>query len=251
MGSYMRDFQRLLAATAVFALAFGGHAFGQDPNGPSETLANPVAAKDKTAVKGWTGQVEPAKNDGSVVLDAEQTKLVKQVSDYFGSVQGLKGAFVQVDADNKRMKGKFFVKRPGRFRFDYSLPSKQIIISDGENLAIQDLDLNNEDRVSLDQTPFRMLLRKDVDLLRDAKITEVQQADDLIVLGLEDKDPDAPGKIKLYLATKPNIELKEWVTTDAQGLNTRVELQGLEKSNDLDSNLFKIQSLGPHRTTPN
>jgi len=47
------------------------------------------------------------------------------------------------------------------------------------------------------------------------------------------------------------MELKEWVTTDAQGLNTRVELLGLEKSNDLDSNLFKIQSLGPHRTTPN
>ena len=76
----------------------------------------------------------------------------------------MKGTFIQTDADNKRMKGKFFVKRPGRFRFDYSLPSKQIIVSDGENLAIQDLDLNNEDRVSLDQTPFRLLLRKDVDL---------------------------------------------------------------------------------------
>ncbi len=58
------------------------------------------------------------------------------------------------------MKGKFLLKRPGRFRFDYSLPSKQIIISDGEYLAIQDLDLNNEDRVALDQTPFRLLLRQ-------------------------------------------------------------------------------------------
>ena len=118
-----------------------------------------------------------------ITLDAHQTKLVQQVSDYFESLQSLKGAFVQTGADNKRMKGKFFVKRPGRFRFDYSLPSKQIIVSDGEYLAIQDLDLNNEDRVALDQTPFRLLLRKDVDLLRDAKIMEVQQADDLIVLG--------------------------------------------------------------------
>ncbi|WP_041321450.1 LolA family protein [Hyphomicrobium denitrificans] len=251
MGRHMRDFQRLLAAAAAFMVAFGSQAFGQDADGPTDMIANPIATKSDPSVKGWTGQVEPAKNDGSVVLDAEQTKLVKQVSDYFGAVQGLKGAFVQIDPDNKRMKGKFFVKRPGRFRFDYALPSKQIIVSDGENLAIQDLDLNNEDRVSLDQTPFRMLLRKDVDLLRDAKITEVQQADDLIVLGLEDKDPDAPGKIKLYLATKPSMELKEWVTTDAQGLNTRVELSGLEKSDDLDSNLFKIQALGPHRTTPN
>ncbi len=76
---------------------------------------------------------------------------------------------MQIGADKKRMRGKFFVKRPGRFRFDYSLPSKQIIVSDGEYLAIQDLDLNNEDRVSLDQTPFRLLLRKDVDLVARRK----------------------------------------------------------------------------------
>ncbi len=92
------------------------------------------------------------------------------------------------------MKGKFLVKRPGRFRFDYALPSKQVIISDGTNLAIQDLDLNNEDRVALDQTPFRLLLRKDVDLIRDANITEVQEADDMIVLALRDKSPDAPAR---------------------------------------------------------
>jgi outer membrane lipoprotein-sorting protein len=247
----MRDFQRLLAAAAILTFACGGQAWSQDADGPADMITNSGASKGKTAVKGWTGEVQAAKGDDSAVLDEQQTKIVQQVSDYFQSVQGLKGAFVQIDPDNKRMRGKFFVKRPGRFRFDYALPSKQIIVSDGENLAIQDLDLNNEDRVSLDQTPFRMLLRKNVDLLRDAKIIEVQQADDLIVLGLEDKDPDAPGKIKLYLATKPNVELKEWVTTDAQGLNTRVELSGLEKSDDLDSNLFKIQSLGPHRTTPN
>ncbi len=123
---------------------------------------------------------------------------------YFNNLGDLKGDFVQTAADNKRMRGKFMVKRPGRFRFDYSRPSRQIIISDGEYLAIQDLDLNNEDRVSLDQTPFRLLLRKDVDLIRDAQIVELQESDDLIVLALRDKSPDAPGKIKLFLSTKPN-----------------------------------------------
>jgi outer membrane lipoprotein-sorting protein len=255
MGMSMRDLLRLAAAVAIVACAFAGEALGQDPDGPTNTVANPVGAPNggKTAptVGGWTGEVAPTKGDGSITLDAHQTKLVQEVSDYFSALQSLKGAFVQTGADNKRMKGKFFVKRPGRFRFDYSLPSRQIIVSDGENLAIQDLDLNNEDRVSLDQTPFRLLLRKDVDLLRDAKITEVQQADDLIVLGIEDKDPDSPGRIKLFLATKPSIELKEWVTTDAQGLDTRIELSELVKSDDLDGNLFKIQPLGAHRTTPN
>lgn len=208
-------------------------------------------APQKEPVDGWAGEVAPAQSASGIALDASQKETVKTVSDYFAELQNLKGAFVQTGADKKRMKGKFFVKRPGRFRFDYALPSKQIIISDGESLAIQDLDLNNEDRVELDQTPFRLLLRKDVDLLRDAKITEVQQAEDLIVLGLQDKSPDSPGTIRLYLSKKPSIELKEWVTTDAQGLDTRIEVTDLVKTDDIDANLFKIQQLGAHRTTPN
>ena len=206
---------------------------------PAAPAAPPAATAAKPGEDGWTGEV--SKN--GLVLDERQTEAVKIVSNYFSDLKGLKGLFVQTGADNKRMKGKFFVKRPGRFRFDYSLPSKQIIISDGENLAIQDLDLNNEDRVALDQTPFRLLLRKDVDLLKDAKIIEVQQAEDLIVVAIQDKSPDTPGRIKLFLSTKPSVELKEWVTTDPQGLDTRIEVSELIKSDDLDANLFKIQML--------
>ena len=201
-------------------------------------------AKPDVGADGWTGEVAPEKSTSGIALDQKQTEVVKIVSGYFSDLKNLKGVFVQTGSDKKKMKGKFFVKRPGRFRFDYALPSKQIIISDGENLAIQDLDLNNEDRVALDQTPFRLLLRKDVDLLRDARIVEVQAAEDLIVLAIQDKSPDTPGKIKLFLATKPSLELKEWVTTDAQGLDTRIEVSELARGDDIDANMFKIQMLG-------
>jgi outer membrane lipoprotein-sorting protein len=217
---------------------------------PAAPAATPPAGKAAPADGGWVQEVAPANGISGIALDEKQTELVKIVSGYFGTLNGLKGAFVQTGADKKKLKGKFFVKRPGKFRFDYALPSKQIIISDGEYLAIQDLDLNNEDRVALDQTPFRLLLRKDVDLIRDARIIEVQEADDLIVLGLQDKSPDTPGKIKIFLATKPALELKEWVTTDAQGLDTRVEVTDATKTDEIDANLFQIQQLGPKASTP-
>ena len=123
-------------------------------------------------------------------------------------------------------------------------------MSDGHYLSIQDLDLNNEDRVALDDTPFRLLLRSDVDLVRDAKIMEVQESEDLLVVGLVDKNPDTPGQIKLFLSTKPNLELKEWVTKDAQGLDTRVQVSDLTKSGELDAALFKIQAIGRPMTMP-
>lgn len=208
------------------------------------------APADGAANGGTAWNAEVATSGGAIILNDAQTELVKKVNAYFNGLGDLKGAFVQTTADNKRMKGKFMVKRPGRFRFDYARPSKQIIISDGEYLAIQDLDLNNEDRVSLDQTPFRLLLRKDVDLIRDARIVELQESDDLIVLALTDKSPDAPGKIKLFLATKPELELKEWVTTDAQGLDTRVELSELSKEEKLDAKLFKIEAVSLNKFHP-
>ena len=136
------------------------------------------------------------------------------------------------------------VQRPGRFRFDYARPSRQIVISDGQYLAVEDLDLNTEDRVELDQTPFRLILQSDVDLIRDAQIMEVQESDDLIVVALQDKNPDAGGQIKLFLATKPDLELKAWSTKDAQGIEPGWKSRTSPKTCQLDAELFKIAPVG-------
>ncbi len=215
---------------------------GRHPQPPARLQPAPASA--------WSAEVAPAKAGEGMTLDARQTELVHKVSGYFSDLDTLQGSFVQTSADNKRMKGKFYVKRPGRFRFDYARPSRQIVVSDGHYLAIQDLDLNNEDRVALDETPFRLLLRKDVDLVRDARIMEVQESEDLLVVGLVDKNPDTPGQIKLFMSTKPALELKEWVTKDAQGLDTRVQVSDLTKAAELDGELFKIKAVGRPMGTP-
>ncbi len=222
-------------------------------NVPAPMPASPPKAGDPPSPgssSAWNAEVAPAKPGEAMTLNPRQTELVHKVSSYFSEINTLQGNFVQTGADNKKMKGKFYVKRPGRFRFDYARPSRQIVVSDGHYLSIQDLDLNNEDRVALDDTPFRLLLRSDVDLVRDAKIMEVQESEDLLVVGLVDKNPDTPGQIKLFLSTKPNLELKEWVTKDAQGLDTRVQVSDLTKSGELDAALFKIQAIGRPMTMP-
>ena len=196
--------------------------------------SNPIGGDFKTKTTASPG-------GSGITLDPKQVEAVKLVSAYFNDFQNLKGNFVQTDPE-KKQRGKFWVKRPGRLRFEYNLPSKQLIISDGQQVSIQDLDLKTDDRISLDQTPFRILLKKDVDLMRDARIFDVQESADLIILVLQDKSPDAPGRIKLIMSRAPAIELKEWVTTDQQGKDTRVEVSTIVKTEDIDANLFKITS---------
>lgn len=227
----MRTISGKAVLVCVLAQAFAGMAVAEDDKQPA-------------AAVGGSWNTEVAATGDGIVLDAKQEEAVKQVDSYFNGLGDIKGAFVQTGADKKTMKGKFFMQRPGKFRFEYSPPSRQLIVSNGESLAIQDEDINTEDRVELDKTPFRLLLRKEVNLVRDARIMELQDSDDAVTVALQDKSPDSPGKIKLTLSKKPALQLKEWTTLDAQNLETKVEVTELSKADNVDPELFVIKPMG-------
>jgi outer membrane lipoprotein-sorting protein len=225
-----------VAAVAGFALGLATPMAAQEAKKPAPNAAGATGQP-------WQGQVQAGAGTDAKVFDAAQIATVKKVTDYFNALNNLKGVFQQTNPDGKRMRGSLVVKKPGRFRFDYNKPSQQIVMSDGKMLAVQDLDGNSDDRYELDNTPFRMLLKKDVDLMRDARILDVQEADDLIIITVMDKSPDAPGKIKLFFTVKPGMELKEWVTTDAQNVDTRVELSNINRTDEIDAAKFDIKSV--------
>ena len=208
----------------LIVVAVAGPAFAQDASKPGP--ANPVVNTRGHQTKGGE-------------LDSNQVELVQKVSTYFNEMGGLNGEFVQTSAAGTRLHGKFHVMRPGRFRFDFARPSRLVIVSDGRYVAIQDHDLKTEDRWELDQTPFGILLRQDVNLLRDARFFEVQDVGDTIVIAFEEKTEKAPGPLKMFFAKKPTLELKRWITKDLQGLDTQIELSGIERNDDFDPDFFK------------
>lgn len=234
----MTSKMRIVIAGLVIAGGLSS-AVAQDPKKTPPWA--PLVPGAPAAAPAWAPSVS---KDGGTTLDEKQVAAIKRVNVYFNELNNLKGSFIQFNPDGKRLRGKFSMKRPGKFRFDYGFGNKMIIVSDGTNLAIQDPDIDSDNRYMLDQTPFRILLRKDVDLVRDGKVQDIQESDDLIVLSVQDKSPDAVGRIKLFLAKKgPSLDLKEWVTTDAQGLDTRVEVNDLNKADEIDPALFKIESI--------
>ena len=227
----------LCAATALAWTLVGTAVW---PN--SATAQNPGKPAASSPLGNWGTDVKPESTIAGIALEPQQIQTVTKVSRYFNELANLRGTFVQTTSDNKRMRGTFYVKRPGRLRFEYNRPSRQLIVSDGNMLAIQDLEAHSDDRIALDQTPFRLLLRQDVDLLRDASIVDVQEMEDLIIVALQDKSPDAPGQIRLFMTKTPELELREWVTTDSHGADTRVEVANLARPEDLDLELFRVIS---------
>jgi hypothetical protein len=52
-------------------------------------------------------------------FDAKQRAQVDRVSQYLSSVHQLVGNFVQVGPDGGRVRGNFYIQKPGRVRFEY------------------------------------------------------------------------------------------------------------------------------------
>jgi outer membrane lipoprotein-sorting protein len=195
------------------------------------SAAGPAVGQEAKTV-GPTGSI-------AGVRTKEQIELVRKVNTYFNQLTTLEGTFVQVGADNKRQRGKFYISRPGRFRFEFNPPSKVVIISDGKYIAIQDRDLSTDDRWDLGYTPFRALLQDSVDLLRDARVLEVEESQDTISIVFEDKSGDSSSRIRLFLAAKPTVKIKGWIAKDAQGFDTRTDLVEMHvPAGQLDANLF-------------
>lgn len=206
---------------------------GAQANAPAEP--NALGAAD-----GWDTQFGTAPPQSSRFSGApEQIAIVEKINAYFNELKNLEGQFLQTDADDSRKKGRFFIERPGKVLFDYAPPSAQKIISNGEYLAIENHDLNTTDRYPLESTPFRLLLKETVNLAVDAQIVALDVGENIVVLTVEDKEARGGGQIRLFFDW-PEIQLKEWIITDAQGLNTRIELAALETNKETDPNLFKF-----------
>lgn len=170
---------------------------------------------------GWEAAVEAAQT-ATPLIGEEQTKAVARINAYFNNITNLQGSFEQVDSYNKRSSGRFYVQRPGKIRFDYAPPSGLRIIADGRFLAIEDSDLKTVEKYPIASTPFKLLLTEAVDLSRDARVMGVEAQEGMLAISLQDKSGDAAGSIRLVFDSNPELQLREWSITDAQGLTTRV-----------------------------
>jgi len=92
----------------------------------------------------------------------------------------------------------------------------------------------------LSQTPLRLVLSNKIDLLDETNILNVEQADGLTTVTLEDRKKLMPGQLILVFDQK-NKTLQQWVVVDGKGRRTTVRLEKLEAGITPDPKLFKVE----------
>ncbi len=165
---------------------------------------------------------------------------VDKVSAYLSSVQQLVGNFVQVGPDGRRVKGEFYIQKPGKVRFEYDPPSPIEIVADGQSVVVRDRKLATQDLYPLSQTPLRFLLSDRIDLLRDTNVVGVRADDVYVTVVIEEKQPVIGTSRLMMMFGAKDYQLKQWTVTDPQGYDTTVAVSNLDTSKRPDPGMFKI-----------
>ena len=179
-----------------------------------------------------------AKPAASPISDPELA--IKMADDYFNASRFMTADFVQTGQDGRRAEGKLYVLKPGRMRFEYAQPATMEIIADGISVAIRDRKLKTQEMYFIAQTPLKFLLKADLHLKKDVKITNVSTTNDSTVITVEDSTTfGGTSTIRLYFDAN-NFELTQWAVKDPQSYETLVVLHNINRSTMPNADLFRI-----------
>lgn len=170
-------------------------------------------------------------------LTQEDREDLKRVAGYFNEIRTLKGRFLQVGPEGNAAEGQIWLRRPGRFRFEFDPPVPLLIVSDGAYIIMEDRELRSVERIPLSATPLDLLLRETVDFGEGVGISRVERGAAILRITLFEPSRPKEGELTLVFGDKP-LEFAGWTVTDAQGKTTSISLSQLDFNLELPLRLF-------------
>jgi len=193
------------------------------------------------------GARAPAQTEAGVAEEPAgpaEAAVPSELREFFAGIDTIRGEFRQVLFDARgraveRSFGEFAILKPGRFRWHYTEPYEQLIVADGENIWLYDVDFEQvtvrEQTDSLSQSPA-MLLGGDADALDAFRYLGSYSRGGRDWLRLEPVAPESDFRAVDLSFTGGELELME--LTDALGQVTRIEFTELVLNESLEDALF-------------
>ena len=174
---------------------------------------------------------EPARAEASLAA----------ISRYFNSFTTAQGGFTQVNDDQSISTGTLYIRRPGRVRFEYNPPERQLVLAGAGQVVIFDgRGGGNGETYPLAETPLSIILAETVDLTRAGMVTRhVSDGTTTTVTAQDPRRPDY-GNIQLVFTENP-VALRQWVVTNGNGERTTVILNDFATGMDHPPSRFSIE----------
>lgn len=169
---------------------------------------------------------------------------MSSLKNFYKQTQAVRAQFHQLVTDRQGRKvqevyGEMQLKRPNKFRWDYSKPFEQQIISDGERVWLYDIELAQVTvrplGKALGSSPAA-LLAGDSNLDKNFKLKNVISTDGIDWVSADPNDEES-GFEKILIGFKNNL-LQEMQLVDSFGHQTKIVFSKLENNPVINNKLF-------------
>lgn len=175
-------------------------------------------------------------DEGQRLLDKFIVGTKTMTADFSQSLRTADGEILQAS------QGKFYLHKPGKFRWNYTLPYAQEIVSDGENIWIYDVDLQQitvqKQALILSNTPMSLIQDK-VSVNAAFDIKTLNESDGIYKLLLTAKTDSSDFK-KIILGVNNN-GLQSMQFNDQFGQTTKIIFTNVTTNGDIDASVFDFQ----------
>lgn len=151
----------------------------------------------------------------------------KTIADHLSSVKSMSGDFVQSGPNAERTRGRFFLQRPGKIRFNYAGQSGISVIADGKSLVVYNRKLKTSRLYALSKTPLKLLLDNKVDFSGN-RVKSVRDDGAQVTVKLADRSTFGNSSISMVFDSK-SLDLRRWSLTDEKGLTTTVNISNVKQ----------------------
>lgn len=183
-----------------------------------------------------SGSIASAASDPSVTVQRYLDGLAAFEADFRQQVRDSRGKV------GEQASGRVYLKKPGRFRWEYRHPNEQLIVSDGRNLWLYDKDLEQVTVKSVDEslssTPA-LLLAGQVSVTDSYVVKDAGRRDSLDWLELTPRRNDTDFVFVALGFERGSLRAME--LQDKLGQHTRIDFSAVKRNPQLAEELFAFQ----------
>lgn len=178
----------------------------------------------------------------SRLSDTEKEAILAEVETYLNSLTTIQADFVQIAPGGNLSTGKFFLKRPGKMRWQYDPPVPVLLISNGSVFTYYDYELEQVNEIPLDATLAGFIAQKTIRFAPEIiTVKEISKENKVIRIRIVQTDRQEDGDLTLELTSEP-VQLRNLILKDSKGESTNVSLNGARYGVPLEDTLFKFEN---------
>lgn len=172
---------------------------------------------------------------------ASENEVVQQVEEYLNGLSSFEADFEQSNAQGESGSGRFYLKKPGKFRWEYETGQPILIISDGKQLIYYDKQLKEATYVPAKHTLAGFLAREKISLSGDVKLVEATETDSSMKVVVTQKAKPEEGSLALTFTKNP-MQLSGMVVTEQSGQRNVVDFKNPVFDGKVDDKKFVFRN---------